>query len=149
MLHSKLFSYSLALCGIPFIFPEIARAQYYVPLVPVGVDGGVCGLGHCRYGENGTLIDKRTGDVYDRRGNLIRRSNNSSQPSSTNSYSASDSSVDAYTTKCRKALAKWKARRDQYGSGTPEYQMSDAMLQTMSSVCRENGADTGSTPNRD
>jgi hypothetical protein len=82
MIQSKLFPFSLVLLALPITFPKVAQAQFITPY-----NGGPCGLGNCRNGGNGTYIQKKSGDVYDRKGNLLRSGNGESDstpsPSST------------------------------------------------------------------
>jgi hypothetical protein len=72
MIQSKLFPFSLILLALPITFPKFAQAQFITPY-----NGGPCGLGNCRNGGNGTYIQKKSGDVYDRKGNLLNRGNGS------------------------------------------------------------------------
>jgi hypothetical protein len=73
MIQSKLFPFSLVLLALPITFPKVAQAQFITPY-----NGGPCGLGNCRNGGNGTYIQKKSGDVYDRKGNLLRSGNGES-----------------------------------------------------------------------
>jgi hypothetical protein len=73
MIRFKLYCYSLVFLALTIAIPKVARAQFITPY-----NGGPCGLGNCRNGGNGTYIQKKSGDVYDRKGNLIQRGNGDS-----------------------------------------------------------------------
>jgi hypothetical protein len=79
--------YSLALavvCSTLTSFPKSTQAQYYyVPNEPVFPD--MCGYREapCRRDRDGNIVDRKTGDVYDRKGHLIRRNDRSEFSSNT------------------------------------------------------------------
>ncbi len=69
--------YSLALtviCSTLTSFPKSSQAQdIYVPNAPVFPD--MCGYREapCRRDSDGNIVDRETGDLYDKKGHLIRR----------------------------------------------------------------------------
>jgi hypothetical protein len=56
---------------------QISLAQYSVPIQPPAPD--MCGYreARCRRDSDGNIVDRKSGDVYDRKGNLLRRANGS------------------------------------------------------------------------
>jgi arginyl-tRNA--protein-N-Asp/Glu arginylyltransferase len=68
----------LVLSSILVSLPKIATAQYFQPH-PVDM----CGYheSRCFRDQYGNIVDKQTGNVYDRRGNLIQRGNGNSNTS--------------------------------------------------------------------
>lgn len=56
---------------------QISLAQYSVPIQPPAPD--ICGYreARCRRDIDGNIVDKKSGDVYDRKGNLLRCANGS------------------------------------------------------------------------
>ncbi len=75
MLQSKLFSFSLALLALPITFPKVAQAQFITPYLgkPEQIRPDLY-----RKQNDGTVLERKTGDIYDRKGNLLRRGNGES-----------------------------------------------------------------------
>jgi hypothetical protein len=56
---------------------QISLAQYSVPIQPPAPD--MCGYreASCTRDSDGNIVDKETGDIYDRKGNLLQSGNGS------------------------------------------------------------------------
>lgn len=77
---------------------QISLAQYWVPIQPPAPD--MCGYREapCRRDSDGNIVDRKSGDVYDRKGNLIQRGNRGSiAPTPTPSRTYRLDSKDLFT----------------------------------------------------
>jgi hypothetical protein len=71
MIQSKYYLTFTLLFSTLVVFSDSAKAQWnYIPIDQCGYQEA-----RCTRDRNGNIIDKRTGDVYDRKGKLLRRGN--------------------------------------------------------------------------
>jgi hypothetical protein len=73
MIRTKYYLTFTLLCSTFLVFSENAKSQYiYTPVFP-----DQCGYqeARCTRDSNGNIVDKKTGDIYDRKGNLLQRGN--------------------------------------------------------------------------
>lgn len=89
---------------IPTSFPQPTQAQWVSPPI---IDQ--CGYqeARCQRDRNGNIVDKKTGSVYDRKGNFLRRGNKINQKRC--KYVTDDRCYSPYNVNCTERYY-WKCK---------------------------------------